>query len=54
MLHVLCTFPDDWMPLMTARLTRVQAASRDKVIFQLMPPELSMLLVMSRASRYQK
>lgn len=48
------TFPDDWMPLMTARQTRIQATSRDRVIFQFRPPVSSMLLVMFRVWRYQK
>ena len=49
-----CTFPEDWMPLMTARQTKIQATSRDRVIFQFRPPVSSMELVMLRVWRYQK
>lgn len=48
------TFPEDWMPLMTARQTKIQATSRDSVIFQFRPPVSSMELVMLRVWRYQK
>lgn len=47
------TFPDDWMPLIMARQTSVQAASKARVIFQLRPPLSEMLSEMSRAWRYQ-
>lgn len=48
------TFPEDWMPLIMAKPTRLQATSRHRVIFQLSPPLSEMELEMSRASRYQK
>lgn len=48
------TFPEDWMPLMTAMQTKIQATSRDRVIFQFSPPVSSMELVMLRVCRYQK
>ena len=48
------TFPEDWMPLMTARQTKIQATSRERTIFQFRPPVSSMLLVMLRVWRYQK
>lgn len=48
------TFPEDWMPLMTAMQTKIQATSRDRVIFQFSPPVSSMELVMLRVWRYQK
>lgn len=49
-----CTFPEDWMPLMTAKQTKIQATSRARVIFQFSPPVSSMELVILRVSRYQK
>lgn len=51
--RIVLTFPDDWIPLIMARQTKVQAASRDRVIFQLRPPPSEMLSEMSRAWRYQ-
>lgn len=51
---LLPTFPEDWMPLIMAKPTRLQATSRQRVIFQLSPPLSEMELEMSRASRYQK
>lgn len=51
--HVL-TFPEDWMPLMTAKKTMIHAASRDRTIFQFSPPLSAIVLVMFSVSRYQK
>lgn len=48
------TFPEDWMPLTTAMQTKIQATSRDRVIFQFSPPVSSMELVILRVWRYQK
>lgn len=42
------TFPEEVMPLMTARQTMTQATSRDKVIFTLRPPLSAMVLVVFR------
>lgn len=47
------TFPEDLIPLIMARQTRTQLASRDSVIFQLSPPPSEMLSEMSRVLRYQ-
>ncbi|TNN85606.1 hypothetical protein EYF80_004239 [Liparis tanakae] len=47
------TFPEEAIPLMTARQTMIQATSRDKVIFTLSPPLSAMLLVVLRVWRYQ-
>lgn len=48
------TFPEDWIPLIMAKPTMLQAMSRHIVILQLSPPLSEMLSEMSRASRYQK
>lgn len=48
------TFPEDWMPFITARQTIIQAASSDRVILQFRPPLSAIVLVMFRVSRYQK
>ena len=45
--HGLSTFPEDWMPLITAKQTIIHAANRHSTIFQFRPPLWSMVLVMS-------
>ena len=47
------TFPEDWIPLIMARHTMVQAASRHTVILQLSLAPSEMESEMSKASRYQ-
>lgn len=47
------TFPEDWMPLIIAKQTMTQAASKQTVIFQFKPPLSEMELEMSSASLYQ-
>lgn len=48
------TFPEEAIPLMTARQTIIQATSRDRVIFTFSPPLSAMVLVVFRVWRYQK
>lgn len=48
------TFPEDWMPLITAKHTIIHAPNRDSVIRQFRPPLSAMVLVMLSVSRYQK
>lgn len=52
--QVCLTFPEDWMPFITAKQTINQAASSDRVILQFRPPLSAIVLVMFRVSRYQK
>lgn len=48
------TFPEEAIPLMTARQTMIQATSRERVILMLSPPLSAMVLVVFRVWRYQK
>lgn len=52
--HGPLTFPEDWMPLITAKQTIIHAANRDSVIRQFRPPLSAIVLVMLSVSRYQK
>nr|XP_046198348.1 formin-like protein 9 [Oncorhynchus gorbuscha] len=47
------TFPEDVIPLMTARQTMIQATSRDRVILTFRPPLSAMVLIVFRVWRYQ-
>lgn len=47
------TLPEDWMPLIMARHTMTQAASKQIVIFQFKPPLSDRELEMFSASLYQ-
>lgn len=52
--QTVATFPEEAMPLMTARQTMIQATSRDRVILTLRPPLSAMVLVVFSVCRYQK
>lgn len=47
-LILFATFPEEAIPLMTARQTMIQATSRDRVILMLRPPLSAMVLVVLR------
>lgn len=47
------TFPEDWMPLIIAKQTMTQEASKQMVIFQFKPPLSEMELEIFSASLYQ-
>lgn len=42
------TFPEEAIPLMTARQTMIQATNRERVILMLRPPLSAMVLVVFR------
>lgn len=47
-LILFATFPEEAIPLMTARQTMIQATSRDRVILMFRPPLSAMVLVVFR------